>query len=166
MQDAAEAPASTTASSAADDVQPMERKAWWMADTLLCLRDLLTKIDANDDQPLRFEAQMLRVGDAWSLTAATHELFAEYQLRLDHEAPTQHRMMLAYTNGCESYVPLDRDLALGGYEGGTFPDLGSASLRYRHRRALAPGCEGRVMNVLRSLWREAPASGADAGPAR
>ena len=40
-----------------------------------------------------------------------------------------HRMMLAYTNGCESYVPLDRDFALGGYEAGTFPDLGSASLR-------------------------------------
>ena len=78
------------------------------------------------------------IGDAWSLIAATHELFAEYQLRLDREAPTLHRMMLAYTNGCESYVPLDRDFALGGYEGGTFPDLGSASLRYRHRRALAP----------------------------
>lgn len=152
LQDAADTPVSTTASSAADDVQPMEGKPWWMVDTMLCLRDLLAKIEARDERPLRFEAQGLRIGDAWSLIAATHELFADYQLRLDREAPTMHRMMLAYTNGCESYVPLDRDFALGGYEGGTFPDLGSASLRYRHRRALAPGCEARVLGQLHSLW--------------
>jgi len=152
LQDAADAPVSTTASSAANDVQPMEGKPWWMLDTILCLRDLLAKIEAHDERPLRFEAQGLRVGDAWSMVAATHELFAEYQLRLDREAPTMHRMMLAYTNGCESYLPLDEDFALGGYEGGTFPDLGSASLRYCHRRALAPGCEARVMVRLLSLW--------------
>ena len=158
LQDAAAAPVSTTASSAADDVQPMEGKPWWMLDTILCLRDLLAKIDAGDERPLRFEAHCLRIGETWSVIAATHELVAEYQLRLDREAPTMHRMMLAYTNGCESYVPLDRDLALGGYEGGTFPDLGSASLRYRHRRALAPGCEARVIEQLQSLWRD-PSSG-------
>jgi len=162
LQDEAATPKSTTASSEADDVQPMEGKPWWMVDTILCLRDLLAKIDAGDERPLRFEAQSLRVGDTWSLIAATHELVAEYQLRLDREAPTTHRMMLAYTNGCESYVPLDRDLALGGYEGGTFPDLGSASLRYRHRRALAPGCEARVMERLQSLWRAASSEGREA----
>ena len=165
-QDAAATPASTTGSSAADDVQPMEGKAWWMADTILCLRDLLAKIDASDERPLRFEAQGLRIGDAWSMIAATHELFAEYQLRLDREAPTAHRMMLAYTNGCESYVPLDRDFALGGYEAGTFPDLGSASLRYRHRRALAPGCEGRVMERLQSLWRDTISTRTSTGQTR
>ena len=159
IQDGAATPTSTTESSVADDVQPMEGKPWWMVDTILCLRDLLAKIDAGDERPLRFEAQSLRVGDTWSLIAANHELVAEYQLRLDQEAPTMHRMMLAYTNGCESYVPLDRDFALGGYEAGTFPDLGSASLRYRHRRALAPGCEARVMDSLQSLWRDTSSDG-------
>jgi len=166
LQDAADAPVSTTASSAANDVQPMEGKPWWMMDTILCLRDLLAKINGADGRPLRFEAQGLQIGDAWSVMAATHELFAEYQLRLDREAPTTHRMMLAYTNGCESYVPLDRDFSLGGYEGGTFPDLGSASLRYRHRRALAPGCEARVMERLHSLWRGAASSATGASRAR
>jgi hypothetical protein len=161
MQDAADAPVSTAASTAADDVQPMEGKAWWMKDTVLCLRDLLAKIDGRDERPLRFEARMLRLGDAWSVTSASHELVAEYQLRLDREAATSHRMFLAYTDGCESYVPLDRDFSLGGYEAGTFPDLGSASLRYTHRRALAPGCESRVMNCLRSLWRETSAAPGD-----
>jgi hypothetical protein len=59
--------------------------------------------------------------------------------------------MLAYTNGCESYIPMDRDLALGGYEAATLPADGAA-LRYRHRRALRPGFEGRVVEQLRSLW--------------
>jgi hypothetical protein len=166
LQDAADAPVSTTKSAAVDDVQPMEGKPWWMMDTVLCLRDLLAKIEAGDERPLRFEAHALRIGDAWSLVAATHELFADYQLRLDREAPTPHRMMLAYTNGCESYVPLDRDLALGGYEGATFPDLGSASLRYRHRRALAPGCEARVTEVLQQLWSGSASAGTGRDEAR
>ena len=151
MQDESGAAKSQQESMAADDVQPMEGKAWWMIDTVLCLRDLLDKIERRDEQPLRFEACMLRIGDYWSLLAATHELFAEYQLILDQAAPTEHNLMLAYTNGCESYIPMDRDLALGGYEAASFPADGAA-LRYRHRRALRAGFEGQIFDKLRSLW--------------
>lgn len=152
MQDEAEtAKSQDDESKAADDVQPMEGKAWWMMDTVLCLRDLLNKIEHRDDHPLRFDAHLLRIGDHWSLLAATHELFAEYQLMLDKAAPTEHTMMLAYTNGCESYIPMDGDLALGGYEAATFPADGAA-LRYRHRRSLRLGFEGQVVEQLRSLW--------------
>ncbi|PYX60747.1 MAG: hypothetical protein DMG76_01640 [Acidobacteria bacterium] len=151
MQDEAETAKSQEESKAADDVQPMEGKAWWMIDTVLCLRDLRDKIEHHDEDPLRFEAHMLRIGDQWSLLAATHELFAEYQLMLDKAAPTEHNMMLAYTNGCESYIPMDRDLALGGYEAATFPADGAA-LRYPHRRALRSGFEKQVIEQLRSLW--------------
>jgi len=151
MQDEVEAAKSQEESKAVDDVQPMEGKAWWMTDTVLCLRDLMNKIEHHDEHPLRFEAHMLRIGDHWSLLAATHELFAEYQLTLDKTAPTEHNMMLAYTNGCESYIPMDRDLALGGYEAATFPADGAA-LRYRHRRALRSGFEKKVIEQLQSLW--------------
>ena len=151
MQDEVETAKSQEESKAADDVQPMEGKAWWMMDTVLCLRDLLNKIEHHDEHPLRFDAHMLRIGDHWSLLAATHELFAEYQLMLDKAAPTEHNMMLAYTNGCESYIPMDRDLALGGYEAATFPADGAA-LRYRHRRALRSGFERKVIEQLQSLW--------------
>ena len=152
MQDEAESAKSQQESKAADDVQPMEGKAWWMMDTVLCLRDLLNKVERHDESPLRFEAHMVRIGDHWSLLAATHELFAEYQLMLDKAAPTEHNMMLAYTNGCESYIPMDRDLTLGGYEAASFPALDGASLRYRHRRALRQGFEGQFVEQLRSLW--------------
>jgi len=151
MQDEAESAKSQQESKVVDDVQPMEGKAWWMMDTVLCLRDLLNKVEHRDESPLRFEAHLVRVGD-WSLLAATHELFAEYQLMLDKAVSTEHNMMLAYTNACESYIPMDQDLALGGYEASSFPALDGASLRYCHRRALRPGSEGQVIEQLRSLW--------------
>ncbi len=151
MQDEAETAKSQTESKALDDVQPMEGKAWWLADTVLCLRDLLDKIEHHDERPVRFDAHLIRIGDQWSLLAATHELFAEYQLILDDAAPAEHNMMLSYTNGCESYIPMDRDLALGGYEAASFPEDGAA-LRYRYRRALRPGFELQLIDQLRSLW--------------
>jgi hypothetical protein len=151
MQDQVRAAASQSESNAENDVQPMEGKAWWMVDTVLCLQDLLNKVEHGGDDSLRFDAHLLRIGNHWSLLAATHELFAEYQLTLDSAVPTTHNMMLAYTNGCESYVPMERDLALGGYEAASFPAEGAA-LRYRHRRALRAGFEGQVFETLRSLW--------------
>lgn len=144
--------AETHQPSTADDVQPMAGQPWWLMDTVLCLRDLMNKIEHRDERPLRFEAHMLRIGDEWSLCAATHELFAEYQLWLDSAVPTEHSMVLAYTNGCEGYIPTDRDLAMGGYEAATFPSLDGAALRYHHRRALRPGCEQQVIERLRALW--------------
>ena len=152
MQDRVDLATSQKESTTADDTQPMESKAWWMMDTVLCLRDLLRKIEQADETPLRFGAELVRIGDQWSAIAVTHELFAQYQLTLDVEIPTKHKMMLAYSNGCESYVPTDQDLALGGYEAATFPALDGASLRYRHRRALRPGCEQLVFETLQSLY--------------
>jgi len=152
MQDRLGSAQSQKESSAADDVQPMEGQAWWLMDTVWCLRDLINKIEQGDERPLRFDAHLLRIGDHWSLLAVTHELFAEYQLRLDKAIPTEHNMMLAYTNGCESYIPMDRDLSLGGYEAASFPSLDGAALRYRHRRALRPGAEQLVIEQVSKLW--------------
>jgi hypothetical protein len=152
LQDQLASAQSQAESKGHNDVQPMEGQAWWLMDTVLCLRDLLNKIEQGDERPLRFDAHLLRIGDRWSLLAATHELFAEYQLTLDKAIPTEHHMMLAYTNGCESYIPLDRDLSLGGYEAASFPSLDGAALRYCHRRALRPGTEQLVIEQLIKLW--------------
>jgi hypothetical protein len=152
MQDQAGSAGSQKKSLAVDDVQPMQEQPWWLMDTVLCLRDLMSKIERGDEHPLRFEAHMLRIGEQWSLLAATHELFAEHQLWFDAAAPAESNMMLAYTNGCESYIPPDRDLDLGGYEAASFPDLDGAALRYCHRRAVRSGSEQQVIEGLRSLW--------------
>lgn len=152
LQDGLGAAESQATSSQTDDVQPMNNQPWWLIDDVLCLKDLLSKIDRGTSRNLRFEAQLLRIGDRWSLLSATHELFAEYQLWFDKNAPTEHNMMLAYTNACESYIPTDRDLALGGYEAATFPSLDGAAFKYHHRRALRAGAEQMVIEQLRSLW--------------
>lgn len=151
LQDQLQPAGSQSHSTGEDDVQPMEHTAWWMVDTVLCLKEMLKKIELGDNDLLRFEATLLRIGHHWSLLTATHELFAEYQLALDREIPSRHKMMLAYTNGCESYIPMDHDLALGGYEAASFPADGAA-LRYSHRRALRAGSEKLVFDSLRSLW--------------
>jgi neutral ceramidase len=152
IQDEVPPPESQSESTEADDVQPMENQPWWLRDNVLCLRDLLMKIEQGDDAPLRFDAHLLRIGDSWSLLAASHELFSEYQLWADKNLPTMHKMVLAYTNGCESYIPTDRALALGGYEAATFPSLDGAAFKYKHRRALRPGNEQQVIEKLTSLW--------------
>lgn len=152
IQDELENAESQTNSSRADDVQPMEGRPWWLMDTILCLRDLLMKIKSGDDRALRFEAHLLRIGNRWSLLAATHELFAEFQLWFDASAPTKYNMMLSYTNGCESYIPTDRDLASGGYEAASFPSIDGAALRYPYRRAIRTGSEQQVIDCLASLY--------------
>ncbi|MEP7242960.1 MAG: neutral/alkaline non-lysosomal ceramidase N-terminal domain-containing protein [Gammaproteobacteria bacterium] len=153
LQDEVPAPKSDAGAGKADDTQPMAEQPWWLMDNVLCLRDLLKKIRAADETPLRFDAHLLQIGDDWSLLTASHELFSEYQLWADRELPSRHKMFAAYTNGCESYVPLDRDYALGGYEAVNFPSLDGAGFKYKHRRALRSGTEQKVIETLRSLWR-------------
>jgi hypothetical protein len=144
----------TKKASTGNDVQPMENQPWWVTDNVLCLRDLMNKIDQRDQRPLRLDASLIRIGDAFGLLTTSHELFAEYQHWFEQAVPVQHKMTWAYTNGCESYVPSDDALAGGdGYEASTFPSLGGASLKYHHRRALAVGAEKKLKDELAALWK-------------
>jgi hypothetical protein len=124
---------------------------WSLRDNVLCLRDLLAKSERGERQTLRFEVQMLAVGKAWCLLAMPHEVFVEYQLWVDAHSPFARNMVLAYTNGCESYVPTDRDFPLGGYEA-THTPKPSAALRYPHRAALRPGIEAQIKRTISGLW--------------
>lgn len=120
--------------------------------TVASLRDLLAKSERGERQTLRFEIQLLAVGKAWCLLAMPHEVFAEYQLWADKESPFAHTMVLAYTGGCESYVPTDRDFPLGGYEAAHTPTPGAAALTYPYRAALRPGIEQEIRRQIQALW--------------
>jgi len=128
--------------------------SWYAHDDVLCSRDLLGQAMAGGPGAIRFEASVLAVGDAWGLVALTHEVFAEYQRRLELESPWAHTMVTAYTNGCESYVPTDAALAEGGYEAASYPDMGAA-WRYPYRVAMATGGEGLVMEAVRGALEAA-----------
>jgi hypothetical protein len=123
----------------------------YIHDEIICLRDLLTKSERGEKQTLRFEIQMLAIGKMWCLLAMPHEVFAEYQLWIDKNSPFEHNMVLAYTGGCESYVPTDKDFSLGGYEAVHSPTRGAA-LGYPYRAALRPGIEHEIKKLIRTVW--------------
>jgi hypothetical protein len=151
LQDRVDISPKSDANRVTNDVQPMEGQPWWIQDTILCLRDLLDKIKRGERRPLRFEVQSVVIGDEWCLLGTTHELFAEYQLWVDQSTPFERTMVLAYTNGCETYVPTDKDFALGGYEAASFPS-DAAALRYPYRGALKPGIEQQVKEGISESW--------------
>ena len=125
-----------------------EEGLWGLKDRLLCLQDLAARVERGEPATLPFTATALSVGDRWCLLALTHEVFAEYQLWADAVSPFAHTMVLAYTNGCEAYIPTDQDLAMGGYEAAVSPEPGGAALRYPRRLALRAGTEERVRQVI------------------
>lgn len=108
------------------------------------LRELLDKAERGERPTLRFEIHALSLGAAWCLVTMPHEVFAEYQLHFEEVSPSPRNMVWAYTNGCESYIPTERDLAQGeGYEAVGFPGVGAA-LMYLHRVPLSPTAEAQV----------------------
>jgi len=133
-------------------VQHKGEQPWWLQDTVLCLRDRLNQARRGQKHWLRFEVTALAIGDEWCLLAMPHEVFAEYQIWFEQKAPFHRKMALAYTNGCESYLPTDRDLLeLRGYEAASFPEH-AAALRYPHRSPLQPGIEQQIKDSLKSAW--------------
>jgi neutral ceramidase len=135
------------------DATDAQKQDWYAQDSVLCLQDLLGKIQRRETPTLRFEATALAAGSDWCLLALTHEVFAEYQLWVDRVAPFRHTMTLAYTNGCESYIPTDEALRAGtGYEATAAPTM-AAAMRYRQRLALRPGAEAQIRELIGTLWR-------------
>jgi hypothetical protein len=117
------------------------------------LRDLLAKSERREHQTLRFEMQLLAIGKDWCLLAMPHEIFAEYQLWTDKNSPFRHTMVLGYTNGIESYIPIDKDILSGGYETVRPPARG-AELFYPYRAALKPGIEKQIKTKIGRLLKQ------------
>ena len=129
---------------------------WNDQDKLRRMDSLKHMIEAGTQPEVPFEITMIRIGEDWCLTAMPHEVFSAYALWIEEHSPFTQNMTLAYTNGCEIYVPTDADLGLGvrgGYEAACFPVPGAAALAYPNRLALNPGVEKQIKNALRDLWR-------------
>jgi len=137
---------------AVSETQPDSPGLWEAQDVVLCSRDLLQKAREGGPCTLRFEASALAVGESWGLLSLTHEVFAEYQLWADNASPWEHTMVTAYTNGCETYMPTDRALEEGGYEGAAFPAVGAA-MRYPYRMPIARGGEQLVRDAVREAFQ-------------
>jgi hypothetical protein len=134
-----------------------EEAPWNEGDKIRRLKHLREMIVSQDQPQVRFDITMLKIGADWCLTAMSHEVFSEYALWVDAHSPFSRNVTLAYTNGCEVYVPTDADLELGvrgGYEAACFPVPGAAALAYPHRLALRPGAEEQIKDSIRNLWSQ------------
>lgn len=118
----------------------------------LCIQDLIEKARRNEQQNLRFEINALRIG-TFCLITMPHEVFADYQLWAVENSPFEHTFVFGYTNGCESYIPVDSAFEIGGYEASLSPGLHSSGLLYRHRLAMRPGLEGQIKGGISRLWQ-------------
>ena len=143
----------------AERVSDADGDAWFLANVLLSLRALREQADGGAAGTLPLEINAIAVGE-WCLLALQHEVVADYQLWAEGASPFPRTMTPGYTNGCESYIPTDADLAAGGYEaahysfppGADAPKWG-AGLLYPCRRPVRPGAEAQIKASMHSVWR-------------
>jgi len=119
----------------------------------------LTKIRAlmdRGEQPpaRRFDACAVMFGNEWCLTTMPHEMFCQYELWIDKNAPFKRTMTFAYTNGYQGYIAVDtawRMGAKGGYEAASLPNWGG-QVWTSHFGPPAVGCEKIIKDTVASLW--------------
>ena len=127
---------------------------WGAENRLNCLKSLQNMIEQNQPPQVRFDITAVTLGDEWCLVAMPHEVFCDYALWMEEVSPFARTVAWGYTNGCESYIPTDKDLELGvrgGYEAAGFPRL-AAALVYASRLACRPGIEGQIKDGIRRIW--------------
>ena len=109
--------------------------------------------------PKRFNAYAVMFGDEWCLVTMPFEMFSQYELWIDENAPFKHNMTFAYTNGYEGccYVAVDEAWQMGpkgGYEAAKLPNWGGQVWGIRCGPP-AVGCEKIIKDNLASLWVQA-----------
>jgi neutral ceramidase len=129
-----------------------KEKNWFAYNIGLELRELLEMARKGGRRCLKFGIQAFAFGGQLCVIGMTHEMFAEYQLWVNKISPFKYNMVFGYTNGCESYIPCEKDFALGGYESGPAP-APCAPLAYRNRLTLEPGIEKQIKAGLRKVFQ-------------
>ena len=127
------------------------------------LNRMLALIDSGKKPPpRRMDVYAVMFGREWCLVTMPHEMFCEYELWVDKNAPFKRTMTFGYTNGYEGYVAIDSALRLkekGGYEAACLPNWGG-QVWTRHFGPPAVGCEKIIKDAISSLWpKKAESSG-------
>ena len=124
-------------------------------DRMKQLRRIEKLLERGEKPPARrFDAHAVMFGREWCLTTMPHEMFCQYELWIDKQAPFKRTMTFAFTNGYQGYIAVDQALALGprgGYEAGRLPNWGG-QVYTEHLGPPAVGTEKIVKKALASLW--------------
>jgi len=77
--------------------------------------EVVRQMIEGDERPHTcFEASLVTLGTEWCLLALPGEMFCEFELWAEEQAPFTHKMVAAYTNdGSVGYIPTDKALTLG-----------------------------------------------------
>ena len=116
------------------------------------IRDFMDR--AAEPPPRRFDAYAVMIGREWCLVTMPHEMFCQYELWIDRNAPFKHTMTFAYTNGYQGYIAVDEAWRLGpkgGYEAASLPNW-SGQVWTERFGPPAVGSEKIVKDTVASLW--------------
>ncbi len=122
----------------------------------------------NRGEPLQtqidYSVQTWTFGNDLAFVFLPGEVVVDYALRLNREFDPSRVWVMAYANDTPCYIPSERVLAEGGYEG-------ERAMTYYDKPAkLAPGLEQKIFNAIHKLlpasYKRQKVSGAENNPAR
>src|SRR5205823_1749381 len=99
------------------------------------------KLQTEIDYPI----QTWTFGDDVAIVFLAGEVVVDYSLRLKREFDRSRLWVNAYANDVPCYIPSERILKEGGYEGG------GAMIYYDRPARLAPGIEGLIVGAVQEL---------------
>lgn len=111
----------------------------------------LARLDRGESLPDRvpYSVQSWTFGDQLALVFLPGEVVVDYSLRLKREFDATRLGVIAYANAAPCYIPSERILREGGYEGG------GAMIYYDQPQIFAPGLEEKIIGSVR---RQIPAT--------
>jgi hypothetical protein len=111
-----------------------------------------------DDQYRHYPVQAWRLGDDLTWVALGGEVVVDYDLRLKKELAGDRTLWVtAYANDVMAYIPSERVLKEGGYEGDT------SMLAYGMPTKWASGIENRIISKVHELVKEVTAKESTSG---
>jgi putative membrane-bound dehydrogenase-like protein len=107
----------------------------------------LAKLNRGEQLPttLPYMIQMWNFGDDLAMIFLAGEVVVDYSLRLKKEFDSARLWVTAYANDVPCYIPSERILKEGGYEGG------GAMIYYDKPARLAPGIENRIVDAVHEI---------------
>ncbi len=104
----------------------------------------LAKLDRGETLPVKIDCpiQTWRFADQLALVFLPGEVVVDYSLRLKREFDRTRLAVIAYANDAPCYIPSERVLKEGGYEGG------DAMIYYDRPQKFAPGLEQKIVDAV------------------
>lgn len=145
-----------------DEVKEESEKGnpWWpeaAVQELLVHAGKLEEIVKRGDSPPPWsvDVSVVRLGNEWGLVTFSQEMFCEYELWVDANAPFKRNMTFGLTNGSTGYIATDEAWSMGvngGYEASCLPRWNSANVMTRHFNPPAVGSERLIKELVEDLW--------------